>query len=138
MKGFVLLAIPTLMLTGFTRSPASDYRVVFDLSTDDARSQQAVIREIDVVTGASPDAQLEVVVYGRGLQFVMSGKSTQADAIERVLADRKATFKVCALSMKQQNITRDQLLPGIEVVPDGIREITSKEQHAWGYIKMAY
>jgi intracellular sulfur oxidation DsrE/DsrF family protein len=116
----------------------NDYRVVFDLSTDDANSQQAVIREIDVVTGASPDAQLEVVVYGKGLGFVMADKSTQAAAIQQVLAGRKASFKVCALSMRQQHVTRDQLLPGVEVVPDGIREITSREQHGWGYIKMAY
>lgn len=138
MNGRVLLAVPVLLLAGFTGRQANDYRVVFDLSTDDARSQQAVIREINVVKGSSPDAQLEVVVYGQGLGLVMTGKSTQADAIEQVLAGRKATFKVCALSMKQQNVTKDQLLPGVEVVPDGIREITSREQHGWGYIKMAY
>lgn len=138
MKRLALLAVPLLLLAGLTRSQVNDYRVVFDLSTDDANSQQAVIREINVITGSSPDAKLEVVVYGKGLGFVMAGKSTQAGAVEQVLAGKKASFKVCALSMRQQNVTRDQLLPGVEVVPDGIREITSREQHGWGYIKMAY
>jgi len=39
--------------------------------------------------------------------------------------------------MKNNNITADQLLPGIHVVPDGIYEIISKQRAGWGYIKAA-
>jgi intracellular sulfur oxidation DsrE/DsrF family protein len=39
--------------------------------------------------------------------------------------------------MKNNNVTADQLLPGIHVVPDGIYEIITKQREGWGYIKAA-
>lgn len=38
------------------------------------------------------------------------------------------TFKVCAVALKNQNVDKSQLMPGIEIVPDGIYEIISKQK----------
>ena len=40
--------------------------------------------------------------------------------------------------MKRYNYDKSQLLPGVEIVDDGIFEIISKEQEGWGYIKVAH
>jgi intracellular sulfur oxidation DsrE/DsrF family protein len=40
--------------------------------------------------------------------------------------------------MKRYNIDKTQLLPGVEVVDDGIWEIIQKQQEGWGYIKVAH
>jgi hypothetical protein len=37
--------------------------------------------------------------------------------------------------MKRHGITENQLLPGVDVVPDAIIEIVGKQQEGWGYIK---
>jgi uncharacterized protein len=46
------------------------------------------------------------------------------------------TFKVCAIALKNNNVDKSQLLPGVQIVPDGIYELISKQQDHWGYIKV--
>jgi uncharacterized protein len=54
------------------------------------------------------------------------------------LSKKDVSIKVCALAMKRQNVDESQLLPGVQVVPDGIYEIISKQRDGWGYIKVAH
>ena len=127
-----------MLMTSFVNAQDSKYRVVFDMSSRDSINQQAIVREIGLITGASPDAKLEVVIYGQGLDLAVKDRSTQQAAIQKLIADNKATFKVCAMTMKRNNIDKSQLVPGVEVVPDGIYEIISKQQEGWGYIKVGH
>jgi intracellular sulfur oxidation DsrE/DsrF family protein len=48
------------------------------------------------------------------------------------------SIKVCALAMKRQKVDASQLLPNVQIVPDGIYEIISKQREGWGYIKVAH
>jgi uncharacterized protein len=114
------------------------YKVVFDMSSKDSVNQQAIVREIGLITGATPDAKLEVVIYGQGMDLVVKDRSPQAAAIQKLIADGKASFKVCAMTMGRLHVEKDQLIPGVEVVPDGIYEIISKQQAGWGYIKVGH
>ncbi len=51
---------------------------------------------------------------------------------------KDVSLKVCAITMKRNNLDKSQLIPGIEMVPDGIYEIISKQRDGWGYIKVAH
>ena len=62
-------------------------------------------------------------------------KSAVADAVTQLATNKNISFKVCAVALKNQGIDKSQLLPGVEVVPDGIYEIISKQRDGWGYIK---
>lgn len=115
-----------------------NYKVVFDMSSKDTVNQQSITREIGLITDANPDAKLEVVIYGQGLDLAVKGRSAQQAAVQKLIADNKASFKVCAMTLKRNNIDKDQLVPGMEVVPDGIYEIVSKQQDGWGYIKVGH
>ncbi|WP_423275049.1 DsrE family protein, partial [Escherichia coli] len=128
----------TLVIIVSVHAQEKNYKVVFDMSSKDTVSQQAVTREIGLIKGASPEAKLEVVVYGQGLDLVVKGHSSQQAAVEQLIADNKASFKVCAMTLKRNNLTKDQLVPGVEVVPDGIYEIISKQRDGWGYIKVGH
>src|SRR6201995_2957672 len=133
------LCIGMLMLFSISiQAQNSNYKVVFDMSSRDSINQQAIVREIGLITGASPDAKLEVVIYGQGLELALKNRSAQQPAVEKIIASNKATFKVCAMTMKRNNIDSTQLVPGIEIVPDGIYEIISKQQAGWGYIKVGH
>jgi hypothetical protein len=46
-------------------------------------------------------------------------------------------FKVCAIAMKNNQVEQSQLIPGVQIVPDGIYEIITKQKEGWGYIKAA-
>ena len=108
------------------------------MSSRDSINQQTIVREIGLITGASPDAKLEIVIYGQGLDLAVKNRSAQQAAIEKIITSNKATFKVCAMTMKRNNIDSTQLVPGVEIVPDGIYEIISKQQAGWGYIKVGH
>jgi intracellular sulfur oxidation DsrE/DsrF family protein len=115
-----------------------DYRVVFDLTSKDSLDQKAVIRWVNEVTKAEPTAQVEIVMYGQGLNMVVKGKSSVEEAVNRLTQNKNVALKVCAVAMKNQNIAMDQLLPGVQTVPDGIYEIISKQRQGWGYIKAVH
>jgi intracellular sulfur oxidation DsrE/DsrF family protein len=127
-----------LLTFHFLLAQQPDYRVVFDMSTKDSISQQALIREATLIVKENPEAKLEVVIYGQGLPLVTKAQSGQAKPIQDLMAGKNVTFKVCAFTMKRGNLVEADLLPGVQVVPDGIYEIISKQHEGWGYIKVAH
>ena len=129
-----------------TQQPRSDdassslprYRVAFDLTSRDSLDQKAVMRWIKEVTTASPEAEIEVVMYAKGFELVMPEKSTVVDDVKAAVANPKVVFKVCAVALKNNKVEVSQLLPGVRTVPDGIYELVVKQQDGWGYIKVSH
>ncbi len=138
MRKYSLCICTMMFISLFVHAQTNNYKVVFDMSSRDSINQQAIVREIGLITGASPDAKLEVVIYGQGLELAIKNRSSQQPGIEKIIASNKASFKVCAMTMKRNNIDSTQLVPGVEIVPDGIYEIISKQQAGWGYIKVGH
>ena len=138
MKKHILLIALYTLLVSFAKAQTPGYKVVFDMSSKDSVNQQAVIRELGLIRQSSPEAQMEVVVYGQGLSLVLKDGSAQQAAVQQLATDKKIAFKVCAITMKRNNVDKSRLLPGVEMVPDGIYEIVSKQQQGWGYIKVAH
>ena len=138
MRKYMLCMIGIMGLFQLVNAQTPSYKVVFDMSSKDSVNQQAIVREIGLITGATPDAKLEVVIYGQGMDLVVKDRSPQAAAIQKLIADGKANFKVCAITMNRMHVEKDQLIPGVEVVPDGIYELISKQQAGWGYIKVGH
>jgi intracellular sulfur oxidation DsrE/DsrF family protein len=115
-----------------------DYKVVFDLTSKDTVNQQAVVREVGLISKANPDARLEVVVYGQGLNLVLKDKSAVSEEINQLSGNKNVSFKVCGYTLQRNNVDKSMLLPGVEVVPDGIYEIITRQKEGWGYIKVAH
>jgi len=134
----IFLLIAAMILNHCVYAQKKDYKVVFDISTADSISQKAVVREVDIIKAGNPDAMLEVVIYGQGLSLIQKEKSAHTEAIKKLLAMKDVSFKACAISMQRNNVDKSQLLPGVEVVPDGIYEIITKQHEGWGYIKVAH
>lgn len=136
---FRLLFLPVaLLLTTFAAAQPAPYKVVFDMTSKDTVNQQSLIRELGIILDANPGASLEVVFYGQGLDLVLRDRSAYQPAVQKLIAGKKVDFKVCAISMKRQNIDPAQLLPGVQTVPDGIYELISRQRDGWGYIKVAH
>ena len=115
-----------------------DYKVVFDLTSGDTLSQQTAIRWVNEIIKAEPTAQVEVVMFGKGLPLAVQGKSALANDVMSLATNKNVAFKVCAIALANQKIDKSQLLTGVQIVPDGIYEIVSKQQGGWGYIKVAH
>ena len=135
--GLVILSAVAVGLRAQTSQPRP-YKVVFDLTSPDPIDQQAVLRWITEIKAINPGIDAEVVMYGRGLDLVVAGKTTRAADVARAISDLKADFRVCAIAMKNQQLDKSQLLPNVQIVPDGIEEIVARQRDGWGYIKVGH
>lgn len=132
-KIFLLIAISLISLPILAQK---NYKVVFDLTSKDSNDQKTVIRWLNEVSKAEPTAQMEVVMYGQGLDLVTRGKSAVSEDVLRLAQNKNIAFKVCRVAMKAHNLQPGDLLQGVQTVPDGIYEVISKQQQGWGYIKV--
>ena len=138
MKNIFVLACLVLFVAGLVQSQDKPYRVVFDLTSRDSLDQKALMRWIKEVTAASPNAELEVVLYGKGYELVMPEKSAMLNEVKESMKNPNVSFKVCQIAMRNNKIDKSQLMPEAQTVPDGIYEIFSKQQDHWGYIKVSH
>lgn len=115
-----------------------DYKVVFDLTSRDSVDHKNIIRWLNEITAAEPNANLEVVLYGKSLDMVTKDKSVVSNAVQQLASKPNVSFKVCAIAMKNNNVDKGQLIRGVQVVPDGIYEIIAKQKEGWGYIKASH
>ncbi len=138
MKKFTFV-IAILFLNVVVAAAQPNYKVVFDLTSKDTNDHKMAIRWVKEVLAAEPTAQVEVVFFGQSLDMITKNKSVVADAITDITTKNKnASFKVCRVAMKAHNISMDQLVAGVQTVPDGIYEIISKQRAGWGYIKVSH
>lgn len=124
-----------LMLVSIVCAQSPDYRVVFDITSKDTMAHHTVVRQVSSILKANPDAKLEIVIYGGALDLVVKNKSVVAPAIQELT--KKATFKVCDVTMQRYKVEKSQLIAGVETVPDGIYEIITRQRDGWGYIKVS-
>ena len=135
MKRLLLIALVGLVSVGFMQSQQQPYRVVFDLTSRDTLDQKAVLRWIREVGTSSPKAQMEVVMYAKGFELVMPDRSAFINDVKEALKNPNVSFKVCEIAMKNNQLDKSMFITGTQTVPDGIRELTEKQQDHWGYIK---
>jgi intracellular sulfur oxidation DsrE/DsrF family protein len=127
--------LAAVMLRAQSSSSPKPYKVVFDLTTDDPQDQAAVLRWLREVASVNPQNEMEVVMYGRGLALVVSGRSTLGDEVKQAIDRPHVSFRVCEIAMRNQKLEKSQLLPNVATVPDGIGEIVARQKEGWGYIK---
>ncbi len=136
MRPFFFLA--ALLFCAFnTSAQTTPYNVVFDLTSKDTNDHKTVIRWLNGISKERPDAKLEVVLYGQSLDMIQKDKSVVANDLKAVLENKNLTFKVCGQAMKRHNVDAAQLIPGVEIVNDGIYQIITRQGQGWGYIKVA-
>lgn len=124
----------TLLIQSFAQ--AKPYNVAFDLTLGDTATHQRVIRWINSIVAAHPDAKIAVVFYGKALPMVETNRSSVASDVRKLAAGKNVTFTVCEQAMKVHSVEKSMLLPGVKTVPDGIYELVLKQADGYGYIKV--
>ncbi|HEY1871959.1 MAG TPA: DsrE family protein [Chitinophagaceae bacterium] len=133
-----ILLLTAVLFFCFVSQGQKDYKVVFDLTSGDSLSQQTAIRWVNEIIKAEPTAQVEVVMFGKGLPLAIKDRSAVSDDVVALANNKNVAFKVCSIALANQKIDKSQLLPGVQTVPDGIYEVISKQRSGWGYIKVAH
>jgi intracellular sulfur oxidation DsrE/DsrF family protein len=136
MKKIFLIAAFLLGVTLQSFAQQKPYNIIFDLTTNDTATHQRVIRWINGILTAHPDAKIEVVFYGKALDMIVKDKSTVAGDVIKLGTEKKVTFAACEHAMQVFNISKDQLLNGVTTVPDALYELVIKQAEGYGYIKV--
>ena len=137
-KFSALVFVTTLFVLLNTQNVAAQnnaYKVVFDITSSDSTDHQSLIRWLNGISKSNPNAQMEVVFYGKSLQMVTMEKSMVAEEVQKLAKNKNISFRVCEMALKRRQLTKSDLLPGVETVPDGIAEIVQRQTEGWGYIK---
>ncbi len=82
-----------------------------------------VMRWVREIANSRPDANIEVVFYAKSLDMITQDKSVVADDVIKYAGNKNVAFKVCEAAMKNNGVAKENLLPGVGTVPDGIYEI---------------
>jgi intracellular sulfur oxidation DsrE/DsrF family protein len=137
MKKIIFLVLFAIATINFSLAQTQPYKVVFDLTNKDTAMQARVLRWVDLILKTNANPEIEVVFYGQSLDMVTKSKSAFEDKVTKLATLKNMKFAVCEQAMSVHNITKDQLIPGVITVPDGIYEIITKQAQGFGYIKVA-
>lgn len=110
-------------------------KIIFDITSKDTLAHQGALRHVAMMAKAYPQSTFELVVYGSALPMLVKGQSTVEKDLIPLAGNKNVSFKVCSATMKRYNVDKNQLITGVEVVPDAIMEIVTKQGEGWGYIK---
>ncbi|WP_242916451.1 DsrE family protein [Pontibacter liquoris] len=117
-----------------TTPRAAAHRIVYDVVSADSAQQAGLFRQLNNIKRGWPDAQIEVVIHGKGLEMIQTAKTRSAEAIKSLQA-KGVTFAACENTMRAMHVTKEELLPAVITVPMGVGEIVLKQEEGWSYIK---
>lgn len=111
------------------------HHVVIQLNTADTASWSSVLGNIKNFQKIWPDkVEVEVVVHGKALNFLVASKSHLVEDIE-TLSKKGVQFSACENTMNKYGITKAMLLSSAKTVPSGVAELILKQEAGWGYLK---
>ena len=132
---FIFFSIAVLLLTSCGLSkPKSHHQIVFQMTSGVVEEQRGLINNLENILESWENAELEVVAHGPGLSMLVENSTPVSKEIKSLIS-KGVVFVACENTMTRKNVTRDQLVKGVETVPMGIGEIVKKQEQGWSYIK---
>lgn len=109
--------------------------VVIDWSGGDAERTGALLRHIaNLQEALGGRVAVELVGYAAGLAL-LRGDSASGRQVAALQA-AGLRLKACHNAMVSQGVSREQLLPGADVVPSGIAYLAERQLAGAAYLKM--
>jgi intracellular sulfur oxidation DsrE/DsrF family protein len=134
MKKFIKLAL-ALFITNIAFAQEKPIKVVFDVTSGNVEVHKSAARHLRLMSETYPDSEFEMVIYSSAYKMVDKNSSAAGETLRKIVKNKNVSIVVCQNTMKRNNKSKEDLIPGVTTVPDGIYEIISKQQLGWGYIK---
>jgi len=110
------------------------HKIVMQFTDSDSLSQATVLGQVKNIRTAWPNAEVEIVCHGGGLDLLQT-KKTKAAAQIAEWSGKGVVFAACNNTMKRRNIKKEDLLTPVIVVPSAMIELTLKQEKDWAYVK---
>lgn len=135
MKRVLLLTL--LLLSSLATFAQQAPKVIMHLQSADSLVHKSIVNQISNIKGEMPDAQIELVCHGPGIEFLTNKNGRYANRLQKMNI-KDVALVGCEFTMKQRNYKKEDLVSFAATVPFGIVEILKKEQIGWQYIKMGF
>jgi intracellular sulfur oxidation DsrE/DsrF family protein len=133
-KLLFILVLATVTFTCFAQQKPN---VILHLQSSDTAVYKSTVNQIANLKKEIPQARIELVCHGPGLDFLLIKKSKYANKVN-ALDLRDVQLVGCEFAMAQKNIRKEDLVPFATTVPSGVAEIVKKQQDNWLYVKMGF
>jgi intracellular sulfur oxidation DsrE/DsrF family protein len=140
MKKIVFTSIVIIffaVVIAFTNKKEKQHRIVFQFTNADSMQQKAFTKQLQNITEHWSNVKIEVVVYNKGLEYLMNDFSRHISEIEALKA-KGVNFVVCENTMKQRKLDKSKFIQSASYIPAGIVEIVEKQEQGWSYVKGGY
>ncbi len=112
-------------------------KVVLHLQSSDSLVHKSIVNQIGNLKKEFPQATIELVCHGPGLDFLLKKKSNYVNKFNK-MALPGVTFVGCEFTMSQKHLHKEDLVPFATTVPFGLAEIVKKQQENWLYVKVGF
>ncbi|HXZ50567.1 MAG TPA: DsrE family protein [Burkholderiales bacterium] len=109
--------------------------IVMQVSDGDPMKWQLALNNAENVQEAlgKDKVKVEIVAYGPGLNMLKADSKVAAGV--NAALDRNVQVSACGVTMKKMNVTKDDLIGGVTVVPGGVIEIMKRQSEGWSYVR---
>lgn len=114
------------------------HKIVIQLTSADTNVHKGLMRQLDNMTKAAPNAIIEVVCHGPGINLLVSSKTIVAQKMDQLAKEQYVAFVACENTLSQKKIEKTEILPIAKYTPAGIIYIVEKQEDGWSYIKAGY
>ena len=144
MRGLIRFLRPLLMtavMAGAASTAWAQDKVVYHI--DDAAAQATKgLRNIRNHLDVAPETKIIVVTHADGVKFLMEGardaKNPNIDypALVSALRARGVTFEVCEITLRNNNLKKEQFIMDADFTPSGVARIAQLQtREHYAYIK---
>jgi intracellular sulfur oxidation DsrE/DsrF family protein len=116
---------------------SSKHKIVVQFSSGDTLAQKGLRNNLRNLTTVWPQAKIEVVCHGPGINFLRTRTSNYATNIENY-RQKGVVFAACENTLKEKKIDKTEIFHNIVFVPNGLVEIITKQEQGWSYIKAGF
>jgi hypothetical protein len=136
--------LTTIMLTlviglaAVSQTPAAPkHRAVMQMSEpqgDEWDYLLAHVQNMRIAFATDGGVEIEVVFFGPGLNMLRKTNTNREDALKR-FAEQGVKLAACRNSMRDRNLTIEDLFPFVSTVDSGVAELVRKQEAGWAYVK---
>jgi len=117
------------------KTEAGPMKVVVHVNFPESGLQGAGLKNVTNILKEAPDTMVEVVCHGAGIGLVEKARTEHTEAVE-ALIKQGVKFVACENTMRRKSIRKEDLLPGVGMVPSGTVEVVRKQQKdGYAYFK---
>lgn len=137
MRKLFPLAFGLLATLATAQNSQAQHRIAFHCTTADSTEHKGLMRNIKNALTAAPDARIEVVCHGPGLDMLMIDRSVVKEKVTEFAA-KGVVFDACLNTIAERKIDKANVLPAATYVPSGVIRVVELQEKGWSYIKAGF